>query len=143
MTDITSNKVSIPIDGKEIEFGRLRPNDMFKVVAYANTCVVAAARDVLKDMPLGERVQAIRELSETYRYKDIDSLLTDEKYMIYLVYCAYLRTHPGATLEQFTELFAGVDDIMVTTDMIDKLMWGTPEETMEAAESVDPPQKAD
>lgn len=139
--NVSTDPIVIPVGGQMIPFGRLRPSDLFKVVEYANRCLYEDGLAAFKDAPLNERIEALRQLNNTYRYSDTDELLKIEKYSLYLLYCSYIRTHPGASMEDFRDIFSNTVDIATVTGSIDKLMWNeeanTP--TEEVAESAIPP----
>lgn len=140
MTDVSTNPIIISIGGQDIEFGRLRPNDLFKIIDAANHNMVTEGMSALGDVSLRDKVQAIRELSQTYDYSDIDDLLTVQRYALQLLYRSYLRANAKIDFDEFRELFENDQDILLACEQIDNLIWGQSEKPdEEAAKSTDPP----
>ena len=114
---------TIEIGGAEYTFAPIKGRHALSAVQWMNDQAQRRALEMVPTVSVEERVKVFRATCATYGIDDLGMLATDPTFLLELLYQSYAAANPGATREQFAEIFEVLDLAMLQayTDKISGL----------------------
>ncbi len=104
MNDILEGPITLPLGGKNVQFGRIRFRHVSASIDFANAALLRTAFDAMPEATAAERADIIRRVGKTYSINDVETVLADPANCVHLLWLSYNEANPGSNKTVFLDL---------------------------------------
>lgn len=107
--DHTKTRVTLTIDGKPVEFGKLVPKDILDAIQWANDRERDRALTMIQADNIADRIAVFNATGSRWKLHNLGEALQEPDILVECLRRCHLKANPDATADEFYELWGNLD----------------------------------
>ncbi len=107
--DHTKTRVTLTIDGKPVEFGKLVPKDILDAIQWANDRERDRALTMIHADNIADRIAVFNATGSRWKLHNLGEALQEADILVECLRRCHLKANPDTTPDEFYELWGNLD----------------------------------